>query len=107
MRIVQRSKSDPTCLELSWMWLPTFIGQNVALLKDLDKAMSKEFPPPLELDDVVLDKIHDFAVSWIQEKLKIAGLDQYLHAARYVDRTLPEIIQEMSVLLSRLRGQED
>lgn len=84
MRLIQKNKDKPKVLEVAWMWLPTFIGQNTALLGELDHVLSVRFPPPLEVDDLVMDEIHDFIIEWIAEKLNIKGLERYLHAVEYV-----------------------
>lgn len=84
MRLIQQHKDNAAVLEVAWMWLPTFIGQNTALLGELDKALGAKFPPPLDIDDTVLDDIHRFAIDWLSTKLRITGLWHYLRAIEHV-----------------------
>lgn len=66
------------------MWLPTFIGQNTALLKDVDKALAHVFPPPLEATEEKLDEMHKFVIHFLCEKLQVCNLDRYLKAIWWV-----------------------
>lgn len=85
MRLIQQNKDKSNILEVAWMWLPTFIGQNTALLGELDHVLSAKFPPPLEVDDKKLDEIHRFVIAWICNKLQIPGLWHYLRAIEEVN----------------------
>jgi hypothetical protein len=78
MRLVQFAKDG--AVELNWMWLPTFIGQNQLVLRELGKAWTEKFKGQLELTEMSLDIIHEFTLDWLQEKFKIPGLRQYLSA---------------------------
>ena len=66
------------------MWLPTFIGQNTAVLGELDRALRTEFVAPFEADDERLDEIHNFVIEWLGGKFKINGLKDYLRAVALV-----------------------
>ena len=92
MRLVQQNKEKPEVVEIAWMWLPTFIGQNTALLKDVDKAISQMFPPPVEATYENLDEMHKFVIAYLCERLKITNLDKYLKAIWWVgdDQTWSE-----------------
>jgi hypothetical protein len=87
MRLIQQHKDNPKILEVAWMWLPTFLGQNTALLGELDHALHSRFPTPLEIDDDKLNDIHDFVIEWICGKVKISGLWRYLKAIEYVEES--------------------
>jgi hypothetical protein len=84
MRVIQQHKDNPKVFEVAWMWLPTFIGQNTALLGELDHALSVRFPPPVEISEEVLDEIHDFVIEWVCGKLNIEGLEQYLRGLEHI-----------------------
>jgi hypothetical protein len=71
-------------LEVNWMWLPTFIGQNNNLLRELDKALEKKFTPPLILTDELLLSIHKYVIEWVDGKIGIKGLSEYLKAVEEV-----------------------
>jgi len=85
MRFIQEDKHNPKILEVVWMWLPTFIGQNTALLGELDHALAAKFPPPFDVTEDKLDEIHEFVVDYICGKHPIfTGLREYLQAVRGV-----------------------
>lgn len=84
MRFIQQNRDKPKILEVAWMWLPTFIGQNTALLGELDHVLGARFPTPLEVDEAKLDEIHRFVIDWICDKLKIPGLWHYLKAVENI-----------------------
>ena len=88
MRFVQQAKNDPSTLEIAWMFLPTFIGQNQALLKELDVLLNKHFPAPFVCEDARLDEIHQFIVDHIDQRVKLSGLKEYLLAVCHVGRDL-------------------
>lgn len=90
MRIIQEDKHNLGTISVSWMWLPTFIGQNQQLLKEIDRALSKEFPPPLKVDEEKLDEIHRFVIDHICGKLKIPGLRYYLEALEFIGANMPQ-----------------
>ncbi|MFW9801124.1 MAG: hypothetical protein ACFFFC_00605 [Candidatus Thorarchaeota archaeon] len=87
MRLINLNKHNPGQIEVAWMWLPTFIGQNTQLLKELDVALTKRYRPPISVEeemlDCVLDEIHGFVIDWLGDKLKIPGLKKYLYAVGY------------------------
>lgn len=97
MRIVTVAKDRDTVLEVCWMWLPTFIGQNTGLQKELLAAMGKRFPPPWAATDDMLDAVHRWACSWLEQRLKIHGLFKYLDAMSVVNPDLPFIKAEEEI----------
>lgn len=84
MRVIQSTRDNQRVFEVAWMWLPTFIGQNTALLHELDSVLRTQFPPPLEANADVLDQIHDYVIEWVCSRIKIPGLEKYLQAIRFV-----------------------
>ena len=89
MRIVTVAKDRDTVLEVCWMWLPTFIGQNTGLQKELLAAMGKRFPPPWAATDDMLDAVHRWGCSWLEQRLKLHGLFKYLDAMSEINPDLP------------------
>lgn len=71
-------------LELRWMWLPTFISQNYGLMQELQTAWKKAYPEGV-IEAVAEHTAHVFSIRWLQERLKIKGLDHYLGAIEYVE----------------------
>ena len=73
-------------LELNYMWLPTFIGMNTVLKKEIEEhiapyVVDKEFSDKLQLalDSTIVD--------FILSKYPIEGLREYLQALRNIDDT--------------------
>jgi hypothetical protein len=65
--------------------MPTFIGQNTGLQRELLEALKKEFPPPWEANESSLDGIHRFVCNWLEERLHIKGLGLVIDSLRYID----------------------
>lgn len=83
MFVVQMAKDNSGALELNWMWLPTFIGQNYVVMKDLEKVWREKYSGTTfipETEEETMKTIHDFTIQWLCEKFKIPGLDKYLEA---------------------------
>lgn len=83
MLVVQMAKDNSGALELNWMWLPTFIGQNYAVMRELENVWREKFSGTTftaETEKSTLTHIHDFTIQWLCERFKIPGLDKYLHA---------------------------
>jgi|WetSurSiteA1Bulk_404760.scaffolds.fasta_scaffold74190_2 hypothetical protein len=83
MLAVQMAKDKGGILELNWMWLPTFIGQNYAVMRELEKVWAERykgisFTP--ETEEQTLRQIHDFTIQWLSDRFKIPGLKSYLEA---------------------------
>lgn len=64
-------------LEVNWMWLPTFIAQNQAMMREIGAEGAKRFSGR-EVSDELLDQIHYWVIDWICEKFPIEGLKDYL-----------------------------
>jgi hypothetical protein len=85
MRVIHVAKDN--AIELSWMWLPTFIGQNYGVLKELGKAWEDEFPKGVAITPESLDAMHEFTIDWLCKKFYIAGLYKYLKAIENVEES--------------------
>ena len=82
MLTVQLAKDG--ALELNWMWLPTFIGQNYMVMRELEKVWKEKFAGKLEATEDGLHEIHEFTLGWLCDKFKIEGLGHYLRALSFV-----------------------
>lgn len=82
MRVLQ--VADDGAIELRWMWLPTFIGQNYLVLKELGEAWKKQFPQGVSNTADALDAMHTFTIDWLCKKFPLHGLNQYLTAIENV-----------------------
>lgn len=89
-RAVQIVGDKLDTIEINWMWLPTFVGQNKPLLDKLETALREEFLTPFEATEEALDKMHDFAVGFLCKQICICGFAEYLHAIKSVGEECPK-----------------
>jgi hypothetical protein len=75
---------EPGVTELAWMWMPTFIGLNNMLKKEIEVEISKWLVGKLATDDV-LDAAHDKVIEIVCEKFPLPGLRDYLDALKFVE----------------------
>ena len=76
--------TEPGKVELSFMFLPLFLGQDPGLKKELDKTIGAEFVGKPLTDDV-LDDMHERVLDIVCEKHKaVVGLRDYLDGLKYV-----------------------
>lgn len=78
--------TDAGVLEVNWQWLPTWIGMNTPLLKEIedelkDKVVGRTFEPPLYPEAVASQLVIDFLVA---RHPGIEGLDDYLDGLKFV-----------------------
>jgi hypothetical protein len=72
-------------VEVNFMYLPTFIGMNAVLKRDMEEALQKKLQG-LPLDDKGLDRAHEIVVEYLLTKFpEVKGLDHYLDALKYVE----------------------
>lgn len=70
-------------VELSYMWLPTWIGLNGALKNELEGAVRHQIEGK-PLDEETLDMAHEAVMSFLEAKFPIEGLRDYLDALKFV-----------------------
>jgi len=70
-------------VELNYMWLPTFVGQNAAFKKKLEEDLRDQIEG-LELTAVNLDNIHTLVLHYICEAFPLPGLFDYLDGLKFV-----------------------
>jgi hypothetical protein len=75
---------DGKIVELNYMWLPTWIGQNAKLKKEMEEHIGPKIVG-WELTEQNLDKIHDMVLDYIVEKFPIPGLFDYLDGLKFVN----------------------
>jgi len=71
-------------LELTYMWLPTFIGMNEELKGEIESIIAPLVIGQV-LDDELLRKIDEEIIKVIVGKYSISGLDKYLSALSGVE----------------------
>jgi len=77
-------------LEVRWMWLPTFIGQNTAIMRELEIAGQAKWcgkASPVDEDDVFLARVEEWVIDWLCKRFPIEGLKEYLAGIKHVQET--------------------
>lgn len=77
-------RTGPGRVELNYMWLPTWLGQNHQLKVELEKTISKEFVGK-ELTEKTLNEMHEMVVDIILKKHPLPGLFDYLDGLKFVE----------------------
>ena len=65
------------------MWLPTFIGHNSRLKREIEERLGPEFKGR-ELTEETLDEMHTRVIEFICEKFPLNGLRDYLDSVKFV-----------------------
>ena len=76
-------------VEVNWSWLPTWIGMNSSLIKEIEVALS----PTLlgqSLNTEVLDKANTLLIDFLVKKFKVPGLFDYLDGLKYISEGIPD-----------------
>lgn len=69
-------------LELNYMWLPTWMGMDAALKKEIEQALAEKFQGRT-VDE--LDALNDELLDWLQERFSaLSGLRDYLDGLKFV-----------------------
>lgn len=72
-------------VELNYMWLPTWLGQNALFKQQLESDLREQIEG-LELTEHNLDKIHTMVLTYIVEKNPhVRGLFDYLDGLKFVE----------------------
>lgn len=72
-------------VELNYMWLPTFIGMNTVLKKEMETEL-QPFLLGIPLTEQGLDEIHQKVIEYLSKKFPdVKGLDLYLDALKFVE----------------------
>ena len=82
MKVIHFEEATKTVV-LNFMFLPTFIGQNPIIQKELKVEMTKLFAGRLATP-ALLDEVHQWVIRWLQDKFQITGLEDYLRAIEKV-----------------------
>ena len=75
--------TDPGVLELTWMWLPTWIGMNYRLKERLDQMLAEEIEGKRATPEV-LDKLNDRVLGILAQECPLPGLVDYLDGLKFV-----------------------
>ncbi len=72
-------------LELNYMWLPTAIGMNSLLKKEIEESLSKKLTG-IVLDENSLDWAHNLVVEFLVKKFpELDGLERFLDGMKYLE----------------------
>lgn len=71
-------------VELNYMWLPTWLGENLQFKKDLETRFRSEVEGQ-GLTEVFLDDLHNKIIDYIVKKYPIPGLFDYLDGIKFVE----------------------
>ena len=82
MRLVDRS--GPGAVGLNWMWLPTWIGMNALLVREIENAVADSVVGK-DLTEETLQYAHEQVMNFLLSKFpEIEGLFEYLDGLKYV-----------------------
>jgi hypothetical protein len=83
MKVIVRTA--PGAVGLNYMWLPTFVGMNTALVREIEEHVAP-FLVGKELTDEVLDVAGDAAIDFLAKKFpSVSGIFEYLEGLKYVE----------------------
>lgn len=72
-------------VELNYLWLPTVIGMNAGLKREMERDLQGKLTG-IRLDDEGLDKAHAIVVDYLVQKFPwVRGLADYLNAVKHVE----------------------
>lgn len=70
-------------LELNFMWLPTFISQNMYVMRELEQEWKQRFFGTHATEEA-LEGINAWTIDWLAKRFGIPGLATYLSAIKEV-----------------------
>lgn len=73
---------EPGKIELTWMWLPTWLGINADLKRQLEAHVTKEFVG----QKATLDVLHHVVIEFFCAKFpEVRGLREYLRGVEKIE----------------------
>lgn len=83
MKIIHRT--GPATVGFNYMWLPTFVGMNTSLIREIEEHVAP-FLLGKELTDEVLDAAGEAAVEFLVKKFpSVTGIFEYIEGLKYVE----------------------
>lgn len=73
----------PGELSLNFSWLPTFIGANGPLKRELEKELSHQIVGK-PWNEETFDFAHELVLEYLEKKFKIEGLRELLDGLKYI-----------------------
>lgn len=78
--------TEPGVLELNWMWLPTWVGMNSSLKKEIEEHVSKLSEGKV-VSDRLLSELSYEVNKVIAKKAAADGVADYLDGLKFVHET--------------------
>ena len=79
-------RTAPGVVEVNYLWLPTWIGMNAALMRDVETHMKAHVAVGQPLNDETLRGMHNEVVLYLSTRFPdLAGLGQYLNGLTAVE----------------------
>ena len=83
MKLVQRT--GPGKLEINYMWMPTWIGFNAALIREIEEYLAR-YLMGQPITEETLEKGHNLVLRMLAEKFPhLNGLFDYLDGIKFVE----------------------
>lgn len=72
-------------LELNWQWLPTWLGVNGVIRREMQDAIAKKVEGK-PMTQEVLDEAQEEVIAFLEERFPaIEGMRQFLDALKYIE----------------------
>jgi hypothetical protein len=75
--------TDPGVLEVNWAWLPTWVGMNQQLIKQIEQ----ELAPLVEgqfVTEEILDQASEKVIELIAKECPLEGVRDYLDGLKFI-----------------------
>jgi hypothetical protein len=84
MRLI--AETEPGVVEANFMWLPSWLGMNTALLQELADTIGKQLAGRV-VDEDLLDELDARVIAWAKERFpELPGFDTYLDSLKHVQQ---------------------
>lgn len=85
MLVVVADRDQRGTVEVNYSWLPTFIGMNSAVMKELENVMQEHAIGKLLTSETLLE-LHDKVIDFLETRFShISGLRDYLDSLKFVE----------------------
>ena len=76
-------QTEPGVIELNFMWLPTWIGMNNLIKKEIEEKVGVLFLSRV-INDTTLDELDEAIIEMLQAKFPSIHFEDYLRALKHV-----------------------
>jgi hypothetical protein len=79
-------RTAPGVIEVNYLWLPTWIGMNAALIREVEEHLKSHIVMGQPLNEETLQGLHEEVVLYLSAKFNsLAGLGQYINGLDAVE----------------------